>query len=181
MTGSGKSSIAAHLAAHDWTVIRFGQITMDELARRGLAVTPDNERSVREEIRAAEGMDAYARRLLPRIRAAMAAGPVVLDGLYSWSEYKHLHAQLGARLAVVAVFCPRAVRYARLAVRGERPLTPAEAEARDVAEIEHVEKGGPIAMADYTLLNDGAPEGLIAGLERLLTQLGMEAFLEPRG
>ena len=38
-----------------------------------------------------------------------------------------------------------------------RPFTIKEAKARDYAEIENLEKGGPIAMADYTILN---PEDL---------------------
>jgi dephospho-CoA kinase len=36
-----------------------------------------------------------------------------------------------------------------------RPLTAEQARARDFAEIENVNKGGPIAMADFTIRNDG--------------------------
>jgi len=174
MAGSGKSSVAAHLKRQGWPVIRFGDITMQELERRGLPVSEANERLVREGLRDKLGMDAYAQMLLPAIREHLARGPLVLDGLYSWSEYKYLLQHLRERLVVVAVVAPRGVRYARLGARPERPLTPREAESRDIAEIEGLEKGGPIAMADYTLLNTGPPEALEAAVDDLVASVARQ-------
>ena len=67
-----------------------------------------------------------------------------------------LREALGDRLTVVAIIAERKKRYARIAQRTVRPLTPEQAESRDVAEIEKMEKGGPIAMADLFLFNDGS-------------------------
>jgi len=170
MCGSGKSSVAAYLRRQGWPVIRFGDITMRELERRGLAVCEANERRVRQELRAEHGMDAYAKMLLPTIREHLARGPVVLDGLYSWSEYKYLLANLRERMLVMAVVAPRMLRYARLAARPERPLSHDEAFSRDLAEIETLEKGGPIAMADETILNTGSLEQLENAVEAVLQQ-----------
>ncbi len=36
-----------------------------------------------------------------------------------------------------------------------RPFSEKEAKERDFAEIENIEKGGPIAMADFTIINTG--------------------------
>jgi dephospho-CoA kinase len=168
MCGSGKSSVAAHLKRKGWPVVRFGDITMRELERRGLPISETNERLVRQELRAQHGMDAYAQMLLPTIRDHLSRGPVVLDGLYSWSEYKYLLANLRERLVVLAVTAPRAVRYERLATRPERPLSHEEALSRDIAEIETLEKGGPIAMADETILNTGSLEELEAAVDVLI-------------
>ena len=168
MCGSGKSSVAAHLKRKGWPVVRFGDITMREVQRRGLPVSEANERQVREKLRALHGMDAYAQMLLPEIRDHLSRGPLVLDGLYSWSEYKYLLAHLREKLVVLAVTAPRAVRYARLASRPERPLSPEEALSRDIAEIETLEKGGPIAMADHTILNTGSPQALEAAVDALI-------------
>jgi dephospho-CoA kinase len=55
-------------------------------------------------------------------------------------------------------------------VRPERPLTFQEAQERDITEIENVEKGGPIAFADYALLNDGTKEELLAEIDDLLAR-----------
>lgn len=173
MPGAGKSTAALALEQRGFYQFRFGGIVTDEVTRRGLPITPDHERTIREEFRAQDGMAAIALRALPHLRAALQTrASIVIDGLYSWSEYKLLRTELGAELTIVAVTCRRSTRYARLASRPVRPLTSAEAEARDWAEIEKLEKGGPIAIADFTLDNDGDPDSLITRLNTVLDALG---------
>jgi dephospho-CoA kinase len=175
MPGAGKSLCAKHLEARGFFQYRFGSIVVDEVLRRGLPLTPENERVVREELRTHEGMDAIARRALPLLKAALETyTSIVIDGLYSWSEYKLLRRELGATMIVVAIVSPRPLRYDRLMHREERPLTLEEAERRDWLEIENLEKGGSIAIADYTLVNDGDADELLAQLDRLIEQLGLE-------
>lgn len=174
MPGAGKSLCAAHLAARGFFQFRFGGIVVDEVARRGWALTPDHERIVREELRAHEGMDAIAKRALPILTHALDEHPcIVIDGLYSFSEYKLLNRELGGTLIVVAIVSERPLRYARLTTRDERPLTTEEAEQRDHAEIEKLEKGGSIAIADYTLLNNGTSAELTDALDALIARLGL--------
>jgi dephospho-CoA kinase len=175
MPGAGKTLCAKHLEMRGYFQYRFGSIVVDEVVRRGLPIKPENERIVREEIRANEGMDAIARRALPHLKTALTEhNSVVIDGLYGFSEYKMLRQELGADMVVVAIVSPRWLRYSRLASRPERPLTAAEAEARDYQEVEKLEKGGPIALADFTLLNDREPEDLLAGLDALTTELAFQ-------
>ena len=127
---------------------------------------------MREEFRTNEGMDAIAKRALPILKQALERqNCIVIDGLYSWSEYKTLRSDLGGEMVVVAIVSERGLRYTRLAERSERPLTAAEAERRDYQEIENLEKGGPIALADFTLLNNGAPDDLLAALDGLIARL----------
>lgn len=172
MPGAGKSLCARHLEAKGYFQYRFGSIVVDEVARRGLPLNPENERVVREEFRAHEGMDAIAKRALPILKQALERyNCIVIDGLYSWSEYKTLRAELGGELTVVAVISERALRYARLADRIERPLSTAEAERRDYQEIENLEKGGPIALADFTLLNNATPDALLSALDDVIERL----------
>jgi dephospho-CoA kinase len=171
MAGSGKSSVARHLEKKGWRVIRFGALTMQEMEKRGLPINQANEKAVREELRAQHGMDAYARLLLPSIKESLATSPTVIDGLYSWAEYKFLNGHFGEQMKVVAIYTTRSARYARISQRPDRPLSFAEAEQRDYAEIENVEKGGPIALADYTIVNDGAKKGLFRVVDKLLSTL----------
>lgn len=174
MPGSGKSLCAAHLEAQGFFQFRFGGIVVAEVYRRGWPLTPENERIVREEYRQRDGMAAIALHALPTLRAALDERPsIIMDGLYSWSEYKLLHEELPGALVVVAVVAERGLRYARLAARAERPLTVDEARRRDWQEIEQIEKGGPIAIADYTLLNNGGPEDLLSGLDEIVARLGL--------
>ncbi len=173
MPGAGKTVCAEHLQAKGYFSLRFGGVVVDEVRRRGLTVNPQHERIVREALRAAHGMAAMALISLPRLQRALEAhSHIVIDGLYSFSEYKLLNEKLGAPLVLVAITAPRHLRYQRLAARSDRPLMPSEARERDMLEIERLEKGGPIAMADYTLLNERAPADLLRKLDALLDTLG---------
>lgn len=158
MCGSGKSIAASVFTKNGWYKIHFGQITMDELKKRGLEVSEQNERMVREDLRNIHGDDAYAKLLLPIIRETLLIGDVVLDGLYSFSEYRLLSSELGGVLKVLAVISDRKKRYDRLCSRDIRPLNNIDAESRDYAEIENLDKGGPIAIADYFILNNSTKE-----------------------
>lgn len=178
MPGSGKSTGAAFLQKEGYVHFRFGSIVTSEVVRRGLPLTPGNEKIVREEFRSREGMDVIAKRALPYLRNMLKEHDlIVIDGLYSFSEYKLLNRDLDAELIVVAIVSDRRIRYARLAARSERPLSSAEAESRDLAEIENLEKGGPIAIADYTLLNNGTPAELNAALDAVIESLMQETPL----
>ena len=172
MPGAGKTLCAQHLAGKGYWTLRFGGLVVDEVQRRGWQVNPANERVVREDLRARHGMAAMAALSLPRLQSALDAGRnIVIDGLYSFSEYQLLRADLAAPLLLLAVAAPRHLRYQRLENRPNRPLTPQQALRRDIREIERLEKGGPIALADYTLLNDGAPDALLRRLDSLLEKL----------
>lgn len=177
MPGVGKTSCVEYLLSKypDLPpILYFGGITMDEVARRGLAVNEANEKTVREGIRAQEGMDAYAKRMAVKIDDYLAKGRqrILLDGLYSWSEYKFLKEKYGDKIIVVAISAPRKLRHARLHHRPVRPLNPEQASQRDYSEIEGIEKGGPIANADFTLVNSSQTTDLFRQLDALLVEIG---------
>jgi len=171
LAGSGKSELAGMFGSRGWTRIRFGDITEKEVLARGLPLNEANERAVREELRRKHGMQAYALLNLPLIRRGLESGPVICDGMYSWEEYLLLRKTFGAGFTVVCVQASPRVRYGRLALRPHRPLTAVEAESRDHAEIENLHKAGPIAMADFTILNEGDRGELQRGFEVLLAKL----------
>jgi dephospho-CoA kinase len=160
MAGSGKSEVSRVFEQDGFARIRFGDITDEEVAKRGLPLTADNERTVRESLRRTLGMEAYAILNRPKIDAALEISNVIIDGLYSWEEYVYLKSCYGEKLTVIAVYASPRTRYNRLKSRSVRPFTPAEAADRDKTEIENINKGGPIAMADYTLANESSPEAL---------------------
>lgn len=168
MPGSGKSEVARVFKKHGYAAVRFGDITDEEVKKRGLKLDEGNERLVREELRENHGMAAYAILNLPRIEAALEKSNVVIDGLYSWEEYKYLKDKLGNRMHIVAVWSPPEARYARLLTRAVRPLSAGQARERDYAEIENVNKGGPIAMADYTIINSSTLESLVEQTDKII-------------
>lgn len=172
MAGAGKSEVAATLESLALVRIRFGDVTEEELERRGLSLNEANERSVREDLRREHGMAAYAVLNLPKIDAALESGSVVVDGLYSWEEYVVLREKYGSLLVVLAVASSPETRTRRLASRPRRPLTFEEVASRDRSEIEKINKGGPIAVADITIVNEGSIQELVAATRR-----SVEAYL----
>ena len=168
MPGSGKSEAAAVFVAHGYNSIRFGDVTDEGVRQKGLPLNEDNERLVREELRKQHGMAAYAVLNLPRIQEALKQYNVIIDGLYSWEEHKYLKEKLAGNLVTIAVWSPPALRYARLTGRKVRPLTEEQARSRDHAEIENVNKGGPIAMADFVIVNDSSLESLVSQTEKII-------------
>jgi dephospho-CoA kinase len=162
MAGSGKSVVADFFAEQNYQFVRFGQITLDLIKKKKLAPNEKNERKIREEIRKKHGMGAYAILNYPKFKNLLNSGNVVADGLYSWDEYKFLKEKFPKQFILIAVYTPPTLRYERISKRKmpkndtdlrHRPFTKSEARSRDHAEIEKLEKGGPIAMADFTILN----------------------------
>ena len=171
MAGAGKSEVARLFEQKGYVRIRFGDITDREVERRGLRLNETNERFVRETLRAEHGMAAYAKLSKPDIDRTLERANVVVDGMYSWEEYLLLKKYYAETLSVVAVWASPRKRYFRLSVREVRPLTRKEAEQRDKSEIENLNKGGPIAMADFTIINESTLEDLRKQTEAVLARL----------
>ena len=171
MAGSGKSEVSRVFEQNSFTKIRFGDVTDEEVRKRGLELNEENERYIRELLRREQGMAAYAKLNLPAIDSALKRSGVVIDGLYSWEEYTFLKAHYGEGFSVVAVWASPKTRYARLTTRRNRPLTLEEAASRDKAEIENVSKGGPIAMADFTIINEASLDDLRKETRKIIARL----------
>lgn len=154
MCGSGKSIASDYYENRGYKKVYFGGVTMDQLKKEGLDVTPENEKMMRERLRSEYGMAAYAILSLPKIEEYAKTSNVVLDGLYSWDELVVLKEKF-PDLKVISIVVDKEIRYNRLAVREVRPFTFEEAKNRDISEIENLAKGGPIAYADYFILNNG--------------------------
>lgn len=171
MCGSGKSVLTAFFEEAGFKKVYFGGVTMRELEKRGLERNEQNERAIREELRRTYGQPAFAILLLDEIAELSKSGNVVLDGLYSWQEYKVLKERFGDALSVLCVATDSKVRYERLSTRQIRPLTKHEAISRDFSEIENIEKGGPIAIADHYVTNNGSFEQLKEQFDEFIKSL----------
>ncbi len=157
MTNAGKTEVANFLRSKGFGYVRLGELTELKLNELNLPNNEENNRKVREKLREEYGNDAYAKLNFPNIKQLLKQKDVVIDGMYSWSEYKFFKQNL-KNFVTVAVYASPAIRYERARHRLERStkdyfknLSP---ESRDYAEIENIEKGGPIAMADYTINNN---------------------------
>ena len=169
MTGAGKSEVSRVFERKGFIRIRFGDVTDEEVRKRGLELNEENERRIRELLREKYGMSAYAILNLSRIDLALKQSDAVIDGLYSWEEYTFLKNYYGDNFYVVAVWASPRIRYTRLSARTDRPLTLEEATSRDWAEVEKINKSGPIAMADFTIRNESSLKNLEKEVSRTIS------------
>ncbi len=176
LAGSGKSSAVDYLTEKGYPKIYFGGILYKAMEEAGLEITWESQQAFREEIREREGKDFILKRAVKEARGLIDAGQkrIILDGLYTWSEYKILKHEFPGEITVIAIVTPKHLRKQRMANRPERPMTSEEVDQRDWAEIENIEKGGPIAIADHFIHNEGSLEKLHAEIDKVLDHIHFE-------
>ena len=176
LAGSGKSSAVDYLTEKGYPKIYFGGILYKAMEEAGVEITWESQQIFREEIREREGKDFIVKRAIKEARGLIDAGQkrIILDGLYTWSEYKILKHEFPGEITVIAIVTPKHLRKQRMANRPERPMTSEEVDQRDWAEIENIEKGGPIAIADHFIHNEGSLEKLHAEIDKVLDHIHFE-------
>lgn len=169
LPGSGKSTAVEYFTKNGYPKVYFGGVILEAMRAEGIEITPENEKNFREAFREEHGKDVVVNRIVEQIQNLIDAGQrrIIADGLYTWTEYKILKKAFPRELTLVAIVAPRRTRYRRLAERPIRPLTATEAYDRDTSEIENLEKGGPIAIADHYITNNVSVETLYKTLSEL--------------
>lgn len=172
MSGTGKSVITDYLSENGWSKIYFGGVTYKLMEEQGIERDEAGkaEKEFREKLRKEHGPECYAKFLEPEIREALKTTNVVLDGLYSWYEYKFLIEKF-PELKLLCVVTDKKIRYERVGKRPDRPFDEEAIVYRDLSEIENLFKGGPIAYADYYILNNGSREESIERLKEILEEV----------
>lgn len=172
MAGSGKSIATDYLEKNNWKKIYFGGVTYRLMEEQGIERTEDgeSEKKFREELRKKYGKECYAKILEPEIREALEKQDVVLDGLYSWYEYTFLKEKFD-NIKLICIVTDKELRYDRISKRVDRPFKREDAITRDLSEIENLYKGGPIAYADYYILNNGTIDDYYNRLEEILKEI----------
>lgn len=171
MPGAGKTEATSYLETKGIPFVRFGDMTDEGVKNMGLPLTPDNERIFREKIRKELGMAAYAIKAEGKISELLEKNDMIaIDGLYSWEEYTYLKNNFSG-LTLIHIYAEPQIRYARLAKRTLRPVPINESRIRDISEIEKLNKGGPIAIADHLIINDKTLFELHGALDNLFTRL----------
>ena len=175
MSGSGKSVVVDYLTEKGYPKVYFGGMIYKEMEKRGIERTEDgeSEKKFREEIREKEGKDWVVRQVIGETHDLIDAGQkrIVLDGVYSWTEYVTLKHEFPKCLTFIAVVVDKQLRYDRVAKRPGRAFDGKAIRERDRSEIENLEKGGPIAAADYYILNNGTVEDMHGRLGEILKEI----------
>ena len=177
LPGAGKSVVVKKLEEKKFKKIYFGEVTFAEIQKRGLELNAQNEKLVREDLRKKYGMAAFAILNIEKIRQAYSQGNVVIESMYSWQEYLKLKDEFGKNFHVMAIQADPETRHHRLVNREEyqngvkRSFTMEEAIVRDKNQIENLAIAGPIAMANYMIVNDGTFEELYQKVESAINKV----------
>jgi dephospho-CoA kinase len=174
MAGSGKSEAVNYIEKkYRCPKLYMGSPTFERIAKEGLAINWRNEKIFREKIREEMGMGAYAILVLPKLNVSLKNNNFVLiESLYSWDEYKIIKNKYKNNFFTIAIFASSATRFSRLKNRKIRPIkTLPELIKRDCTEIEGTDKGGPIALADFTIINENGLNNLHQEIDRIIKKI----------
>lgn len=173
LPGAGKTETVEYLIKKmNWPRVYFGDATFDEMKRVGLEINEANERKIREEIREKLGMGAYAILSLPKIKEFLKTSDIVLvESLYSWEEYIEMKKEFGDSFNTLAIFANPVERINRMSHRPLRPLSKEDVISRDYAQIENLHQAGPIARADYAIINEGSKEEFYKKIDEVIEKI----------
>jgi len=172
LPGSGKTVTIDYLMQkYGWPKVYFGDVTFDELKNRGWEINEKNERMVRENLRAKFGLLHYTKEVIKKIEAMENQPVILVESLYSWEEYLFFKEKFGANFYLIAIYASPKTRYARLADRPIRPLTAEVAQTRDHAQITNISQAGPIAMSNFTMVNEGSLDDLYQDVDKVIKKI----------
>ncbi|KAB3545334.1 MAG: flagellar hook-basal body complex protein FliE [ANME-2 cluster archaeon] len=157
MPASGKSEAARVAKRRGIPVVVMGDAVREEAEGRGLDPSDVNIGGLADQLRAAEGMDAIAKRCVPAIcKLYGTADTVVIDGIRGLSEVDRFRCELGDDFMLIAIDTPINIRLKRISGRKRSDaITSMESlKARDEREMRWgiVEA---IASADHVIRNAG--------------------------
>lgn len=173
MPGAGVSSATTYFARKGYPRVYVGGIVYDEMRAENIEITAESQKYFRENRRKKAGQEYFIAKASEQIRHLINSGQkkIILDGLYSWAEYRFLKKEFPGEITVISIVAPRKTRHHRLANRPERPFGAQEATERDWDEIKNIEKGGPIAIADQYIVNTDSLDDLYEQLDKLVEEV----------
>lgn len=173
LAGSGKSTATDYLKQKGYPSVYFGGVVMKALKDENLEITPANEKMMRTKLREDFGKDIIVNKIVEQIQNLIKSGQkrIIADGLYTWTEYKILKKHFPTELKVIALVPPKNLRHKRVSSRPERAMTLVEINDRDFNEIEVLEKGGPIAIADYFIVNKNSNLRTRLKIDKILKEI----------
>jgi dephospho-CoA kinase len=169
LSGAGKTTAVDYLKnVGVGEKVYFGDIVLNEVRARGLALTAENERSVRLDLRSQHGLGALAIRAGPIVTGLLNDGlNLLVDAIFAIEEYQHLQTCCGNSTPVLlAIEASFETRSRRLLSRAERPLTPEELRIRDQTEIANLGTGKAIAAAHHRIVNEESIQTFYGNLKQ---------------
>ncbi len=167
---SGKSTASSVAREMGVPVIVMGDVVREEVKRRGLELTDENAGKIASELREKEGMDAIAKKCIPKIRE-LNSDVVVIDGIRGIAEVERFKKAFGEDFVLIAIESPIELRF-------ERALKRCRDDDRDIKSIEDLKKRDEreiswgmleaMKVANLTVENSGDIEDFKDKIRRIL-------------
>lgn len=177
---SGKSTASQVARELGLQVVVMGDAVREEALRRGLELKDENLGKIATELREKEGMDAVAKRCIPKIRELlMEHGVVVVDGIRGVAEIERFKKAFGDDFILIAIESPPEVRFerAKLRKRSDDVSSLEELRERDRREESWGLKEA-MEMADFTVENTGSYEDFVDKVKQILVKLAKNVEIE---
>ncbi len=177
---SGKSTAAKVAEEMGIPVVVMGDVIREEVRRRSLELTDENAGKIASELRRKEGMDAIAKRCIPRIRdAASKSRIVVVDGIRGIAEVECFRREFGDDFILIHIDSPIELRFERVLKRKRKD---------DVASIEDLKQrderelswsmGEAIKVADFTIENISDLKDFVEKVRDILQRFAKQVEVE---
>jgi dephospho-CoA kinase len=171
--GAGKGTVVQYLAGEGFKHYSARDFIVAEIGRRGLSVDRSSMREVANDLRKMHGPEYVIRSLY--IQAEGAGGNAGLESIRTIGEVEFLRSKHAPLLAVDA---ERRLRYERVTMRGSATdkvdfdtwVAQEEREWNNTAAYD-MNIPAVMAMADYTIQNDGTLEELHAQIRDVLAKM----------
>ncbi|WP_462272985.1 dephospho-CoA kinase [Methanohalophilus sp.] len=149
MPASGKSEASKVIRNMGLNVINMGDVIREEVKHRQLNPTDSNTGMVANDLRDKEGMDAVARKCIPKIKQKD-NDVVVIDGVRGIAEVETFKNEFGNKFSLIAINSPIENRFKRvrkrcrsddmqkiedLKIRDEREMKWGMSQAMETADI----------------------------------------------
>ena len=174
MPASGKSEAARVAKRRGIPVVVMGDAVREEAERCGLDPSDANIGGLADQLRAAEGMDAIAKRCVPAIRKLYGtADTVVIDGIRGLIEVDRFRCEFGDDFMLIAIVAPIDTRLKRISGR-KRSDAITSMESLKVRDEREMRWGisEAIASADHVIRNTGALRRFRGKVNSLLSDRG---------
>jgi|SRR3989338_79469 len=166
---SGKDTAADYLKNKGYSHYSLSDIVREECDVRGLPKDRDTLRELANELRRNFGADVLAKRAIEKIQREKAKN-IVITSIRSPEEIKTLKKILNLKLIITDA--PIELRYERSAKRNRDTIDfkmfkhQEDLELAGGANKQNIKDA--MALADYTIINDGTPEELYEKIEKII-------------
>ncbi|MGD1061203.1 MAG: AAA family ATPase [Methanomassiliicoccales archaeon] len=169
MPGAGKEEFVEVARTVGYDVVRMGDVVREWAARQGIGSDDRSIGGYADAERKRHGYDIWARRSADKVHAER----TIIDGSRGVDELRVFKSAFGEDVVLLAISSSKKARFERLQRRGRKdaPKTWEEFLARDERELSWG-LGGLMALADETIINEGALQDFKRNVRKYLVKRG---------